>query len=121
MYERLSVLGGGVRWLNLPSASKISGLDYETILQAMENDEFEYNRNVIYAGKIRHERSWQLIEPISFIRWLERRTRVDADEIRHMFARVIFQVGQLQHQINILSSVLRGQSQKRVVRKKGSF
>ena len=95
MQERLSVLGGGGRWLNIFGAMKIGGFaDPSVIFEAIRDGEIEVNKKLLCDGDPENERSWIQIETTSFIRWLERRSRLDFAWVHGRFGDVLrFQAG----------------------------
>lgn len=107
MEERLSLLGGGGRWLNLFGAMKIGGFaDPSIIFKAIRDGEIEINKELLCDGDPENKRSWIQIETTSFIRWLERRSQLDFAWVHGRFgdvlrfqARVDAKLGYLQRQI----------------------
>ena len=104
MRERLSILGGGGRWINLFAAIKIGGFtDPVPIYEAIRAGEIVVNEKLCSKENPEAQDAWIQIEAESFIRWLERRTQVDVgayrdrlEAIRRCLSGLEIKVGRIQ-------------------------
>ena len=80
MNDRLRLIGGAGRYLNLFAAMKIGGFsDPAEIYQAIKTGEVKCNENLWHNHDPTSEKSWIQIETESYLKWLDGRLRLSAD------------------------------------------